>query len=495
MITIKKLMPLAMIVLAFGCKKSYIDDINKNPNTVSGDAVTAELILPNALSNGAARITAYGWLNNWMGYWSPSGSFAPNTEESTYNITNTFNEGGNWSANYNVLFDLALVERKAAAEGLDFYIACAKVVKSQLFQNLVDMYGNVPYSQSFNATIKSPAYDKGEDIYLDLQKQLDEAINILKTKPVAPKAAQYDLVFQGNANRWIKYANTLKLRLLIRQTQVTGFNPASEIAKITANGGGFLMAGENAAAVPPGGYLNQVGKQNPYYAVYGLLPNGSEANDFFRANNHVLNMLKSNSDTRLTRLFRPAVNPTNPADPYIGTTYGLPPSTALEGPRTSNIGLGINKSFAMPMWYITSFESLFFQAEAIQRGWLPGNAQAAYEAAVTESFAWLGLGAVNATSYLAGSFANWAGASNKLNLIITQKYIANTGINPIEAYSDWRRLGIPATSGFVSQNPSRVSNTLPVRLNYPSSETLVNSANVAAQGTVNVFTSNVFWDK
>src|SRR5688572_11900007 len=104
--TINKVIFFALLLSTglVGCEKEL--DINTNPNQASEESVTADLILPNALHNvGVQTANGYGWLANWMGYWSASGSFNPSTEESSYNITNTFQEG-KWAGIYNTLFDL-----------------------------------------------------------------------------------------------------------------------------------------------------------------------------------------------------------------------------------------------------------------------------------------------------------------------------------------------------------------------------------------------------
>jgi len=267
-----------LLVFTAGCKKSYFD-INRNPNTVTESNVTAELILPNALSGVGAQATGYGPIANWVGYWSPSGSFAPNTEESTYNITNSFLEG-RWTSMYNVLFDLNSVEVKATAANQPFYRAVAMIMKAHLFQNLVDLYGDVPYSEAFNPAIPTPKYDNAQQIYSDLQIRLDTAINIMKTTTVGSKSniPTIDIVYKVSTEKWVKLANTLKLRLLIRQSQINP-NPTAELAKIQANP--LIQSGEGAEANP--GYVNDNGKQNPFYASYGFQVNGNAANDYYRA--------------------------------------------------------------------------------------------------------------------------------------------------------------------------------------------------------------------
>lgn len=490
----------AVAVAGTGCKKAL--DINYDPNNVVESNITAPLVLPQAMSaTGAISSVPYNWLNHWMGYWAPAGDFAPNAQEQTYNIDVNF-QNGHWINYYNTLYDLTVSERKAAAKGEAYYQAMAMITKAFLYQGLVDIYGNVPYTQAFNSTISTPVYDNGQLIYNDLQLKLDEAIALIKniSVPGGSPIVSVDIVFHGDAQKWVKFANTIKLRMLIRQSQVPGFNPATEIARIQANGAGFLMSGESASANP--GYQDDVGKQSPFYGAYGFLPNGNIASNVERGNNSIITVLRSNNDPRLGYFFRPAASPVSPAIPYVGNVYGSPPTSSsgpTGGSRLSTIGEGLTRSASQNQWLVTSVESMFLQAEAIQRGWLPGNAQTAYENAVRESFTWLGVpnavSSANAYMSSATAIADWGTAANKISLIVYQKYIALCGINPLEAWSDYRRLGIPASSAIISADPVRLSNNLPVRLFYPASEYAVNAGNVLAQGTINQFTSNIFWDK
>jgi hypothetical protein len=478
-----------------GCKREL--DINQNPNTVTESNITPALILPNALHNVGVQTTlGYGWLSNWMGHWSPSGGYNPNTEESTYNITSSFQET-KWANVYNALFDLDVIEQKSTANGQGFFKAVAMIMKVHLFQNLVDLYGNIPYKQAFKSLeFPSPVYDKAEDIYADLHLKLDSAIKIMDTAAVGSAEEKVDIVFEGKKSLWKKLANTIKLRLLIRLSEVNP-NPTAELAKITA-AGGVLKSGESAAANP--GYLNDEGKQSPFFGAYGLTPSGNQANEYYRANNYIITVLKGNNDARLGYFFKPAPSPLSPSNPFVGTVYGADADTDFGGDRTSNIGSGLVKSFDQDQWIVSSVESLFLEAEAIARGWLPGNPLTAYDAAVTESFIWLGVPKADsaANAYQVNNpSANWANsgatADSKAKFVVAQKYIALTGINSLEAWNDYRRLGVPANVP-LSVNPGRGSRTIPVRLIYPAAEYAVNSANVQSQGTI-TGQSKLFWDK
>jgi hypothetical protein len=489
-----------------GCKKKL--DINRNPNQVTESNITAELILPNALQGVGAQTavgnrtagddayaTGYGWVSNWIGHFSPSGSYSPNTEESTYNITNTFQET-RWSGIYNVLFDLDNVEKKALANNQPFYRSIAIINKAHLFQFLVDIYGNVPYTQAFKPLeFPAPAYDKAEDIYADLQVRLDTAINLLKTLHPSDAEAGVDIVYGGDTELWTKLANTIKLRLLIRTAEINA-NPAAELAKIKANGG-VLQSGESAEVNP--GYINDVGKQNPFYSAYGKTPSGNVANEYYRANAYTIDLLKNNSDPRIGYFFAPAKN----GGQFVGTVYGKNPDDAFNGDKTSNIGPGLAKSFDQSQWIVTSVESMFLQAEAVARGWdigYVGTAQKAYEEAVTESFVWLRVTNAKASAavYLSeANIAKWSNAGStvdsQVKFIVKQKYIALIGINPLEAWNDYRRLGVPSDIP-LSVNSARGSRTIPTRLLYPQVEFAVNAKNVQAQGEITPYT-RIFWDK
>ncbi len=490
-----------LAVATTSCKKSFYD-INDNPNTITEQSVTSDLIIPAALhaagaGDASGNSAGYDWLNKWMGYWSSPSDFAPIQEEISYNITTTY-LNNRWNIIYNNLNDFTIARDKAIAEEKDFYAGIAKVFRAKYFQDLVDIYGNVPYSQAFNLKeFPNPKYDKGQDIYNALQVELDEAIAIFETKGVPAGGAAVDIVYGGNLPLWIRFANTLKLRLLIRQTEVSGFNPAAEIAKIVAKGG-VLQTGQTADVNP--GYSNAVNKQSPFYATNGFTPTGAAANTGDRAHAFFINLLKGNSDPRLQRYFAPATSPANAGDPYQGSIFGetgANPNTTSA--RLSGFGPGVIFDATQSQWILTSVESLFLYAEAVARGWIAGNAQTAYENAVRESFIWLGVASPVATAntYMANNpTANWANSGattlDKVKFIVLQKYISLAGFAPLEAWGDYRRLGIPTNvplSVASGRGPS-----IPVRLLYPLAEYAVNKDNVQAEGSISPFTSRVFWD-
>lgn len=486
-----------MLVGAAGCKKDFFD-INTNPNSPTDASITPELILPRALhATGARMATSYGYAARWMGYWARSGTYGPSTEEESYNITTTF-EADEWSGWYDILFDFHTMEKKAEAGGQDFYRGIAKVMKSIGFMYLVDQYNNVPYTNAFDlAGNIQPSYDKGEDIYKDLLIQLDTAVNLIKNAEQSANLGleEADIIFHGDADMWRKFANSQRLKLIIRQSQVPGFNATAEIAKIEADGSGFLGSGETAEVNPP--YAVDKDKQNPFWDNYEQLYTGDVADQYNRANNYVLNIFRNTGDIRYQYFFDEAASPLN-NNIYYGYNYGeVIPNTDPKAANSSGVGgPGLAKSATQPQWIFTSVESLFLQAEAIQRGWLTGDAKAAYEAAVLESFVWLGVENAEdeAAAYLESGdpIVDWDSAADKIKLIVMQKYLALVGINNFEAWVDYRRLGVPAVPKSLA--PSVASN-IPLRLRYPQNEYNYNAATVAKEGNPDPLTSPVFWDK
>lgn len=514
-----------LLIVSAGCKKDFFD-INDDPNNPIEENMTPQLILPNVLNAAATKMaTSYDYTAHWMGYWARSGSYGPSNPLENYNLTTTYEQnewvnGNTTVANptvswYNILMDANTIERKAQESGQTFYLGIAKVIKAVGFMYLVDQYNNVPYSDAFKGTESiAPKYDKGQDIYNDLMVQLEEAKALFENAEITanPGIQEADIMFGGDAAMWKKLANTQYLKMLLRQSEILGSAPAADLAKIN-DGTGFLMAGETAS-VDPGYSVNQY-QQNPFYGTYKFDHNGEPIDDFNRANNYVLNKYRDNNDIRYQFVFSAARTPIS-GNRYFGYDFGFVDNNP-DQPKAVNssdvAGPGLAKSPTQPQWFFTSVESLFLQAEAVQRGWISGTARDAYENAVTESFVWLGASrtdngvtstpAQTADLYLnqhAGnpdvrnSIVDWDKATNKLSLIIGQKYLALCGINNFEAWADYRRLGYPSDVP-LSLSPSRNGRLIPVRLLYPQNEYAYNGANVQAEGTIDAQTSKVFWDK
>jgi hypothetical protein len=149
---------------------------------------------------------------------------------------------------------------------------------------------------------------------------------------------------------------------------------------------------------------------------------------------------------------------------------------------------------------MSDFESLFLQAEAAQRGWITsGTAQSFYESAITQSFVYLepstGTPVADAAAYFGQALPNvgWASSSNKLTAILTQKWAALNGINWFEAYTDFRRTGVPALP--ISASTIHVVPQIPVRFLFPQVELNTNGSNVPSLPVNAQFTDKIFWNQ
>jgi len=481
---------LVVAVALSACSKSYFD-INTDPNNPTNASI--DLVLTSALKTTAApQVTTYAVFSEWMNYWAPSGSYAINSSDgSSYKQTTDFADiNGLWTNIYDNLEDYDYIEKTATASNQYFYIAAAKTMKAYLFQQLVDMFNNVPYSEALKGTANlTPKYDNGKDIYEALSNELDAAVTFFK-RPDATGSATQDILFAGNNDKWEKFANSLRLRLLIRQTEVSGRSAyiQSEINKIVANGAGFLTAD---AEVNPG-YTASSGKQNPFYGfAYNI--SGVYTQDFWRAGKFIITFSQAHNDPRYTRWYAP-INDGS----YVGNVVGS--TSNPTGNLSSKFGPGVLKSVDQPAIIFSASESYFLQAEAILRGFLAGSDLAMFNNGVQANFTYLGAGSAAAYTSQGDKETDYTAAATfneKLNAILRQKYLAMQDITPFEAWADYRRLfhlGLPFTANIpISVNPNRDGETIPTRILYPTIEYQTNAENVGAQGTIDHHTSKVFW--
>jgi hypothetical protein len=510
---------LVSISLGIACKKSWLD-VNTSPND-----------LPSTISNyvfsGAQNTSAYNyWGDNgtgqrsnelgayWAGQWTQSTSYILVTNIFGYLFTNgDFNY---WDDMYNNLQDYQYVINNAEKDGQKFLIGPAQIMKAMIYQNLVDMYGNIPYSDALKGLNSiAPKFDDQKAVYEDLIKLLDSGITAVKASTWLPNITGSDVVFKGDKTKWVRFANSLKMRILIRQSRIPGRDAyiTTEINKIVTEGSGFIgnntKPEDHDVAVNPG-FQAAIGKQNPFYDRWGYDPAGTTRSlgRFPRPTKFLFDMLIGNNDTMRLKRIAYGIGGENGNAPgtsklvevvsnYKAVPFGV--GSGFSGPSTSYMGPSmIVKGQYKPVILMTSAESSFLLAEAMQRFpgvTLTGTAQSYYEDGVRESFRLLGVpnGLNNANALLTGGKvdADWAASPNKLEAIAIQKWLALTNFNGLEAWSEYRKTGLPVTpqSQAVSDPNKR-----PVRLYYPNTELGSNEANVKAQGTIDVFATRLFWD-
>lgn len=493
----KKLIILLTVLLVLGtsCGKDFLSVNEFNPNSAS--AVPANLVLPAALNTTSQIFAAPGnfdFIYEWYGCMAISGGYAQSGPMIGYNLINSSYQG-NWDASYLNLLNYDYIEKNSTTDKLKPYAAIAKIMKAYIYGYLVDIYGNVPYTDALKGSsipqVLKPKYDDQKAIYEDLIVQLDAAMELITSAPAdADEVGDYDIIYHGDMGLWIKFANTLKLRLLIHQSDMTG--RASYITTNIASTAsyGYIGVGEGAMLNP--GYLKSSGKMNPFYETFykqdGSVQNGM---GLYVANQDACDFLTANNDPRKLRFFA-ASSGTSVQGNYFGALLLNLPSV------TSKIGPGMIGSFDSDSPILTDFESLFLQAEAVQRGIITGNAKALYESAVTQSIIYEGGAsgdAASASAYLAQPakpLVNFDASPNKLRTIITQKWCALNGVSPMPIWTDYRRTGFPDFLHF-SEDPAKKNATPQVRFLYPQREISTNNDNVVAQGDINVFTSKIFW--
>ena len=478
---IKKLSIAAFAVFTISsCSDSFFD-VNADQNNPTYS--TPELTLPVAQKFSADLLEGdYNSMNTlgnlWSYSWAAAGDFAYFEDETKYVVTSAFRTNTFETAYISPLSNYNYVESFTDPK-YDNYRAIAKIMKAYHFQYLVDAYGDIPYSEAFQRGLNTtPVYDNAKVIYDDLLVQLTAAQTLIANADGNTKAVgASDIMCGGDMAKWSKFANSLKLRILLRQSSKTGNTITA--ATLTANidsSVGFLGAGETVFCNP--GYLNLVaGKQNPFYNAFKIDASNNAASNAgaTRATPWALGLL-NNSDPRKPLMWNKV------GANYVGINQngiGGLPGTAL-----SSIGPGILKSSTMPAIIMQSAESLFLQAEAAERFGVFGNATSLYNQAVQENFNQLGAGS---SAVLTGSgILQFTGG---LSAIINQKFIALMSTNGFENWVEYRRTGFPATLPIA---PGQT--TLPVRLLYPSSEYSANANNVPAQTSTSAFTSKVFWD-
>ncbi len=480
------ILPLVLALFTMSCEDFL--DVNTDPNNPV--SVTPDLILPVGQVYTAEYYQEDRGLNhlgNMIMYnWSESYGFSWYDDEFKYLINTTF---------YDELFDKAYLQCMKQYQDLQkfgdefaYYKAIGMIMKAYHFQILVDLYGDIPYFEALQrGTNATPAYDDAQAIYDDLMVQLTNAIAMIKAaadEPTTVEVGADDVMFGGVMGEWIKFANTLKLRILVREYAV---KPASyindELAVITAEGSGFIT---DDVLVQPG-YANEVNKQNPFWAELGWDVSGTVimSNDATCATQYVLDFLTGIVDPRRDRLYE------TPDDGHKGVEQGLEVGKEFSADFVSNIGPGILKGADMGANIFSLAECYFLQAEMALNNGFGGDPALLYAAGVTASFEYLGLTAAQAATYLAQTYVNvgWANSPDKLEAIITQKWIASNGISAEQSWFDYTRTGFPLNLPLSAM--ADAAKGRPVRLAYPASEITGNTINLPEQP--NAFTSKIFW--
>jgi len=497
---IKNIILLTILTLSFSCSESYLE---VNGSSASPSSASPALLLPAAQKNSADMLYNADVLNGsgdsfnligaiHAGAMSDAGDRVWYQPEQQYLIINTTYQRI-WNNTYTLTLNNYVFIENFEGEVYDNFKAIAKIMKAFHFAMLVDTYGDVPYTEAFaRGSNIQPTYDDDKAVYDIIYDELNTAINMISNAPDGTLPASTDAMFGGNMTRWQQFANTLKLRMLLRQVN-TGESLSAQYSEIENNGIGFIGA---TAAINPG-YADQADQQNPFYTVFGFVPGstttGARNNLATRANEFFMDFLKDSDDDRISRMFLPADSD--------GEFRGVPQNVYVDEYRTaatSQLGPGLLVGSTQPLQVMLGSESLFLQAEAAQRGLLSGDAGSLYRDGIAASFAELGVtdAATAAGAYESNpinNLINWdlaVTAGKEIEAIITQKWVAGGFITGFEVWMDRVRTGFP--SGIPIPVDAR-SPVFPSNLLYPESELATNPDNVPTQGTNGAFDRHTFW--
>ena len=492
-----KYINLLIVILLLASCEDYLD-VNTDPNnpiTVSPDLVlpVAQKYTANVIQGSDDGRRRANHLGNMLMYnWSQSDGFAWYPDEFKYNVTTSF-----YDAIFENSYSMALKQYQVL-EGLDpeydYYKAIAKIMKAYHFQLLVDLYGDVPYSETLQrGSLPTPVYEDAQTIYNDLIVELTAAISLINNVTAgAIEPGDDDAMFGGVMNDWKKFANTVKLRILTRQMSMSGRESyiQSEFDAIVAEGSGFIT---DDVGVNPGYINEEEGKQNPLWNYLGWDASATQtlSSKATCATDYIITYLENTNDSRIDYLYE------EPDDGHLGVPQGLldydtPVKDAFIPEKVSNIGPGILQSGDMDAIIYTLAECYFNQAEAALKGYITASAKTLYESGIMASFSYLGT--PGASTYYAQAIKNvgWvassASAEDKLEAIITQKWIAVNGITAEQSWFDYSRTGYP--SGLPISLLASTSDR-PVRLFYIAGEISSNGDNVPTQP--DAFTGKIFW--
>jgi len=519
-------------VILGSCQKNFLD-INTDPNNPTDLPLTQ--ILP-AAEGGLT----FNLCQNVGGINSATSTFVHqivNSRVNDYVIdgSNFQNAWGYSGAGYGVypgvLYDLQTIINKGTAQNAPHYVGVAQVQKAYIFSLWVDLFGDVPYFDALKGNDNlTPKYDDSSKIYDDLILQLDNAIVNLSagSSSISPDANS-DLIYSGNRTKWIRLANTIKLKLYNQvrlkrdvKSQINALIAGNNL--ISAEDQDFqLRFGTSAAPenrnigffanyntgaqresfVSPYFFTilkNSNDPRMPYYIYNQLTPSGAGSTP---AN------LPDFRDGRFVSLRFASKGPNRSTDQRVSQSLiGLFPVGGRYDDGAGGVGTLLSGTGDAPVRVLTSYQVKFILAEAALTIGTDGTVKDLLKAAMLEHFAKINkqAAAVPASvqtvpaitdvvrdAYINSVLAAYdlASTADKLNIIMTQKWIASFGYG-MDAYTDYRRTGFPVlpnTTGAV--DPEVVSTrTFPFRLTYPNAEI---TSNPNFPGQPDAYTTKIFW--
>lgn len=359
-------------------------------------------------------------------------------------------------------------------------IAVARILKAFVYWHMTDRWGPLPYTQALKGRENfKPAYDSQETIYNDLFKELKEAsAQITTTGAVAVKG---DILLGGDMSRWKMFANSMRLVMALRLSEVKPDQAKAEFIS-AMNDGVVASNAENIVYK----FLADENNDNPWEDRF-------QTRLDFAVSKPMVDLLQANGDPRLPVF----ADPTVLTQKYVGMPYGLvqKDAGAIPNGQVSFLGKALRQQTS-PGYVITYAQMQFTLAEGALRGWISGDAKTYYDNGIKASFNQYGVFTEKGyTDFLAMPGVTFNKAKG-LEQIITQKWVA-LFLNGYEAWAEFRRTGFPKLSP--PPLPLNPSGTIPVRQAYPTTERDLNGDNykkaLTMLGGDDLLNTPLWWDK
>ena len=448
-------------------------DINVDPNnpsqaTLPGLLSGSQVGLAFALGGEGTRMPA-SIVQHYAGHRAQPLDYAQ------YRITSSATDG-TWTALYNALMDIKELENKATASGNQAYLGVSKILQAHAFSVITDLFGDIPFSEALQGRANiTPAYDRQEDIYPALITMIDDGVTALRAGTETIKG---DIVYRGDVTKWEKFANSLKLRLL---NHLSSRQPNAAANFVATNPSLIDTSADDAKVL----FGTVASNANPIYQFDVLSGRSDQA-----VSSTIVDKMKALSDPRVSLYFKPiAENDHGLRGQYFGNAPGNDVGDTGES-RSSRVGSAY-ASVKSPVVLMSAAEVNFIKAEVYYRASNAASAQAAYQAAITQDFAALGLSSSSAAAYLANANVAYNGT---LQRIMEQKWITMFQAS-YESWVDWRRTGYPALTPAAN---NATSNVIPRNLPYPDVEINSNRANLVAGPGIPIpytgLSNRVWWD-
>lgn len=411
------------------------EDLNRSPNSPS-EASAPQLIANAMLSLPGLSSSPVG---NFMGQY---------LSETTYVNESLYPAGGTsfYGWYQGPLINLQTVIETATA---DNQLAVARILKAYYMWNLTDRWGDLPYSEALQGADNfTPAYDTQQQIYADLFTELREAHDQINESV----SLSNDIMYGGDMQRWKRFANTVRLLMALRLSEVNEsmasgeFNHALNAGVMQSNDDSFVFR-----------HLADANSQNYWYGQIEVA-----AREWWALTSGLVDLMLPVDDPRLTVYGDPA----RETGEMVGMPYGTADEDELSTEAYSLLGADIRAQDA-PVRLVTYPQVLFARSEAALRGWTGEDQQSLYEDAVENSILqWTG-STDGVDAFLAQPEVAYDGT---LERIATQRYV-HLFMHGYEAWAEFRRTGYPDNLVEPAGRP------IPSRLSYPDTESFNNTDN------------------